>query len=362
MIDIMTRVFHPIGQGAFYSERHDGLNVVYDCGEWKDSNRSELLVKNSFQEGDCIHLLFISHFDFDHISKVDTLRTAFNVKTCILPLLQQDQLAILKAYYSSQKNESARRLVEDPVSYFGENTKVIFVEFGEGSNGENEGSVDLDSLGSGSRIQSGKSIKVSDWLYVPYNLNHYQARAKLESAFQKAKLDFELFMTDMSYALLNRVEIKKLYNKLPGGINLNSMVVYSGPCRTGSFIVDHYQNHRNCSPYCHHFSRNWEDQTRAGCIYTGDTSLKIVDLAHIFRSHISNVGTIQLPHHGDKESFESSLLSNEKFIFPVSYGSNNTYGHPANQVIVEILQNGSLPIHVNEMSETIYVQIVKKWA
>ena len=28
----MLRMFHSIGQGAFYSERHDGYNIVYDCG------------------------------------------------------------------------------------------------------------------------------------------------------------------------------------------------------------------------------------------------------------------------------------------------------------------------------------------
>ena len=33
---MIQRFFHPVGQGAFYSERHEyqgsDLNIVYDCG------------------------------------------------------------------------------------------------------------------------------------------------------------------------------------------------------------------------------------------------------------------------------------------------------------------------------------------
>ena len=360
MSDSMTRVFHPIGQGAYYSERHESLNVVYDCGEWKDSNKSELLIKKSFHEGAFIDILFISHFDFDHISKIDILHHTFKIKHCILPLLHQDQIEILKAYFTSQKKESLRRFVEDPASYFGDDTKIIFVDFGENGNSETDGIVELQSLSSGSRIQSGKGIQVSDWIYVPFNVNHLQRRAELEVSFYQSKLNFDQFKTDVSYGIQNRVEIKKLYEKLPGGINFNSMVVYSGPSGTGSFLIDHYQNNANCSHGCYHFHKKLEGHTRTGCIYTGDTNLNRINLQRIFRRYWQNVGTIQIPHHGDINSFNFTLLSKDRFVFPVSYGTTNTYGHPADQVIVDIIENGSLPIHVNERSESIYVQVIKK--
>ena len=40
---LIERIFHTIGQGAFYSEKHDNFNIVYDCGtEWKNSDMSTL--------------------------------------------------------------------------------------------------------------------------------------------------------------------------------------------------------------------------------------------------------------------------------------------------------------------------------
>jgi hypothetical protein len=59
---MIVRTFHPIGQGAFYSERNEKFNMVYDCGEWKDSNYANKVVKQSFGTTDTIDLLFISHF------------------------------------------------------------------------------------------------------------------------------------------------------------------------------------------------------------------------------------------------------------------------------------------------------------
>ncbi|MDH8702670.1 hypothetical protein M2138_002038 [Dysgonomonadaceae bacterium PH5-43] len=53
----LIRTFHPIGQGAFYTERHNSKNnnftVVYDCGS-KTLNQFELerKVKSTFLKND----------------------------------------------------------------------------------------------------------------------------------------------------------------------------------------------------------------------------------------------------------------------------------------------------------------------
>ena len=48
----MQRVFHPIGQGAFYSERHEGFNMVYDCGNWKNTKLSDRIVTQAFDKSE----------------------------------------------------------------------------------------------------------------------------------------------------------------------------------------------------------------------------------------------------------------------------------------------------------------------
>lgn len=42
-----TRIIHPIGQGAFYSEQleynDEYFNVVFDCGSWRSNNPTKIL-------------------------------------------------------------------------------------------------------------------------------------------------------------------------------------------------------------------------------------------------------------------------------------------------------------------------------
>lgn len=43
----------------------------------KNTKLADKVVKNSFRNNDEIDVLFISHFDFDHVNKIDTLRKNF---------------------------------------------------------------------------------------------------------------------------------------------------------------------------------------------------------------------------------------------------------------------------------------------
>lgn len=73
------RTFHPVGQGAFYSEEHEGFTIVYDCGSHPLSNKTKKLVKRAFGQDSkekTIDILFISHFDYDHVSAISTLKSS----------------------------------------------------------------------------------------------------------------------------------------------------------------------------------------------------------------------------------------------------------------------------------------------
>lgn len=69
----MTKIFHPMGQGAFYTERFEKINIVYDCGT-KNETIGRKVVKQSFKSTDEIDILFISHFHADYISNIKTLK------------------------------------------------------------------------------------------------------------------------------------------------------------------------------------------------------------------------------------------------------------------------------------------------
>ena len=86
------RIFHPIGQGAFYTEKHNNLNIVFDCGYWRKSKKASKLVSQYFKKTDIIKILFISHFDFDHVSLIPTLKKSVaNIDVVVMPLLHENE-------------------------------------------------------------------------------------------------------------------------------------------------------------------------------------------------------------------------------------------------------------------------------
>lgn len=77
----VTRIIHPIGQGAFYTERicsKDQIyNVVYDCGSGINKNAPKRLIQeiaSVFTSNDVVDILFVSHFDNDHINGIRELK------------------------------------------------------------------------------------------------------------------------------------------------------------------------------------------------------------------------------------------------------------------------------------------------
>ena len=108
----VTRVIHPIGQGAFYSERIEcddrTYNIVYDCGSGNFNKAPKLLereIASCYKKNDVIDVLFISHFDNDHINGINELRRHISeIKNVIVPLIEQDDFW----FYSIENNEFER--------------------------------------------------------------------------------------------------------------------------------------------------------------------------------------------------------------------------------------------------------------
>lgn len=75
----MLRTFHPIGQGGFYSERFifrdrkNNINIIYDCGSATNDRIVKQEIITTFEKGEVIHALFISHFHADHINGIEFL-------------------------------------------------------------------------------------------------------------------------------------------------------------------------------------------------------------------------------------------------------------------------------------------------
>ncbi len=369
---MIQRIFHPVGQGAFYSERHSShnINIVYDCGTTNPRSRAKQgVVNQSFRKDEVIDILFISHFDKDHISLIDTLKnTVSRIKRVVIPLLHNEEKIFLSNIYKSLGQTRLANLVSNPSEFFGEGTKVIAVQPSSENEVREREPFDISEIqGATQSVSSGTPLIISslnDWVYIPFNHKYQTRNGEFLSKLQNNKIVINKLRTDPEYILKAEVKktIKSIYQSISGGINENSMFVYSGP----QFIKDsdmHYWRERYwCDKiFCFHFDYypHHCGPHRVACLYTGDGDLNKVDVSTIYKKYWDLIGTIQIPHHGSLPSFNANVLDDGHFLCPISVGKNNHYGHPSQSVISDILFKGSRPILVTEDMNSTFVEIIE---
>jgi beta-lactamase superfamily II metal-dependent hydrolase len=367
---MIKRIFHPIGQGAFYSERHNNFTVVYDCGN-SSRRLTSPVVAQAFNKDDVIDILFISHFDWDHISKIKALRNHTNIKKGVMPLLHKEEKILLTNIYEAMGESDISSFISNPSKFFGDAQITIVMPANEKYQNTNisedidhyminkTDSDKIDFVDSATQIP----IDFEDWVYIPYNYEYEKRNKALVNELKKAGFDMSKLTEDPTYALdaiNNRKEknkIKEIYENLDGNINQNSMMLYSGPKD-----YKHVYFLEKCNKSCKYFHPCYScynlKNKRVACIYTGDSDLNINKIKSIYLSLWKNVGTIQIPHHGSLTSFDSSVLQDKNYCCPISFGKNNTYGHPSAKVQSEILANNCYQVNVTDDLDSAFIQII----
>ena len=368
---MIQRIFHPVGQGAFYSERHENHNIVYDCGSMNVS-KGKKIVSQSFSKEDVIDILFISHFDYDHVSLIEHLKKSVKkIRLVVMPLLYDDEKKLLCNIFKALEKDALVTLVENPKEFFGAETYIIRVKSSseeginsKGKTDEKAPSISLNNINKDSEISSGTLISIeehSDWIFIPFNYE-YKDRSKefldnlKDDEIKKLKSSEHIFDSEF------RNKIKTIYKKINGNINENSMFLYSGPPTKEDLTFQdlYWKNHIFNNFPCYLFSYSFSIEKKVGCLYTGDGKLNFVDKEKIYEKYWDLIGTIQIPHHGSLASFDNKILKNNKFICPISVGKDNPYGHPSIKVISEILSHKSYPIYVTEDIDSIFIEIIEK--
>ena len=382
----MTRTFHPVGQGVFYSEQFrsengDGFRIVYDCGTKTSRQKVDpaTVIQDAFKDIETVEnkkpidILFISHFDTDHVSMINELLNQHAILCVVLPLLPVEEKSVLRSYYSEVGNDIGMALLADPIRLFGKETAIVYVEStGNGPielppnhaevsrNSPRESNVIIlkpngervdAELGDSVNIPSGAQIFVPrhSWCYIPHNYEYPQRhQALLNELAKRANID-QTRLGETSYIAEKSTELNKVYRSLRtagcGDINENSMLVYSGPSR-GSQGMTHVWRELIWSGY--EFNCGFED--RPACIYSGDSDFNKVKIHEVYKEVWENVGIVQIPHHGSKRSFSAGFLGkgNSSYFCPISAGQHNQHRHPAPTVLKEILIRHSLPLIVDE--------------
>lgn len=371
----LERIFHPVGQGAFYSEIHHyrhhlKASVVYDCGSITCRDTIQELIDKS-PSGNKIDLLFISHFHADHYNGIDFLDPAY----IVLPMLSEWEKVLF--WVGNELNICAFDVnYEESIRRQFPRARFISVQQINGE--ENEPQVlELDPDGEAAiprpgettrQVESGTRLHLwrdTAWDYIPVNpkldealIENFKQRLAAEGIEYAA-----LRALNHDYFATHREKIKKVYKEI-GSPNEHSMAVYSGPstpCKTFSQISLLYMrrthfcvNHVESLLEPHHWAF-------CGCLYLGDMNLKERDgtqsqlLKKIYGLLPSAVydclSTIQVPHHGSLENFNSALLSwydkiTESWkpwygpmLYVISAEDPNRYGHPSKEVLERLVNH-----------------------
>ena len=415
----VIRQFHPIGQGAFYTEHmnyhNQRFNVIYDCGSTTSVKLVNDQIEKTFDQGETIHALFISHLDKDHINGIESLIKYCNVERIFFPLISNlNKLLLLKEF-----NEEG---FEDNFTYkFINNPKraIADIENGEtrkpqliaikavspdiDNNNNNVFNLDDNSQTSSEgepfdlSIPSGSIIKKTslpkfhgEWVYVPFNFDQNKRKEELKTILSKSGITVineEFIQNGKTLSPTDAIKLTKdAYNLIPGKLNGNSMTVFSGLSNTNSSVNGIIYFHKLDK----RFSKRWldyllndfvdsydiiynihrrllvsfmfENMNRgSGCLYTGDydasSDANFDALKNHYKNYWSTITCFQVPHHGSKKNFNTGFVEQNKVYF-VSAGMHNRYGHPSAELIKYIHKKRGYPFIITEDDSSYLMQLL----
>lgn len=411
----IERSFHPVGQGAFYTERFDldgkTCNVVYDCGALPKYQLDDI-INQHFVKDKKIEYLFLSHLHEDHINGVESLLERCSVKYIFLPLLSpetkrmyllENKLIGGKSSKNGKNSEDnfVNQFIEAPEKAVAESSNkdygpspiIVYVKrHDDKGNGGNEGVPETFPppkgenptgpfyISSGTRVQlmprevNGTDLIKAFWCFVPFNFDADARALELKKELTRRGIDIDIDENSLSAKWQDkkfRQKLRKAYDAImQETLNEDSMTLYSGPsekingrvrvccepccckCCEFGFMRCCYPNRPNCS--CH----------RLGAIYTGDYGqTRGRDGNHreswdalwdCYSQWKDNIGVLQIPHHGSKKNFNNKMchIGHHQV---VSVGSKNRYRHPSVEVIANLAKYGN-PLFVTEDKTTKYTQ------
>lgn len=118
-------VQHPVGHGGFHTghlrtDDGDSFHWAFDCGSRRSARFDEYLEAWSRRVPCALDWLFISHFDTDHVSGLNTLLSRVVVKNVMVPYLNERELAYVLLHEIARDNldRSIVEITADPSAFF----------------------------------------------------------------------------------------------------------------------------------------------------------------------------------------------------------------------------------------------------
>lgn len=376
-----VRTIIPIGQGAFYCEkfciRNKSLNVVYDCGTLSSKINLYTEIDNLFAVGEQIDLLFVSHFDSDHVNGIKYLCEKHKVKKIVLPEIT-DNLWYLYALSEYRDDYS----ISDFADFIDKNRNML-IEVSPYNNEQNiEGKeFFINNFGQTKKIKSGDSIKcnylLKYWIYIPINFSIAKEKLKdLKKAILSRTKDKGIsVINDLNSAgKVAKVtkEINQAFKDAKINLNESSLVVYSGPninlFKRNPSIDYPFRYHYIIRGYNMCFYPCFEHYGgRLACLFTGDALMnkdRCGSTVKVIKDLKENIGLLQIPHHGSTNNFSADVFEVEFGINLcdicsfISYGVKNQFRHPSSKVILDLFKHHNTFLGVTEEKASQFYEVI----
>lgn len=347
--------FHPVGQGTFASGRikygSKSFNWVYDCGSTNSSRKFLNSAISDYSESN-IDMLFISHFDYDHISGLSQLMQNRNVRCVILPYLHYWQRILIATSALIDHADPLFGFYQNPVGFIkaalGDSVEIIFVgNRSDQSFVVSEDPKTFEPLVLNSNKQEGFSIRIENseklvdkrilardgkilisiaktdvFEFMPYNVENdfdYIDQGLLEfiaEFFRAGYLDFRE-VRDLVDDILNSKKssgIRKTRSR-----NIQSMFLWAGP-------------YFECEDI---FFSCFQNQKKA-ILYTGDgyltTTQQLCDLMQYLDFRAQKIVCLQVMHHGSRQNCSRQVRELINPSWAVFCARRAEYGHPHAEV------------------------------
>jgi hypothetical protein len=396
----VSRTQWAVGNGFFHSgqvaTRADATNYVYDCGALdRTLNQASLRreVGASVARTSHIHLLFLSHFDFDHVSGLPALTAGATVGRFFIPMVPVlERLMTLAGNLSGGLGEAPPDIVNfyedliiDPASALTgltanqaePATVLVVLPTPAASIPLNDGATEVPeglmrSEVGGAQLNAALTLNVEParvtasaqgavvWEWVTFVVQQAldAAPAFVEALVLRGliadatELDQPARVADLvrnhKEALTAAYDEAVLTVGSSFNKNLTSMMLYSGPPPRSRLRV--YR--ARAAPAERAEIGAWGP--RAAWLGLGDADLRskarLNEVNTAFHSRKPIVGTFAPSHHGARDDWEPELLQgfdpDPKRLPTHVFGASGAYGHPHDQVLLGINEAGATTVIV----------------
>ena len=379
--------FFPVGQGLFsygsisVGSNEDVFNWVYDCGTLSKKVLIDNGIKslNKISKKQHIDVVFLSHFDNDHVNGIVRLLRCYSTSALVLPYITKCMRVALVANNEMSVSDEAYQLANNPIKFLREkgiknvesiifvpppsksvSSKEFFIKkeaddaaslsfYGEKLFGEESPIVYLQDV-------SKPILRSNVWKF--YTLNAHAQKVEAEKLSNKIKL---VYGSSDDFDDDDMLKLKVLYDNLAKKLRVSrndiSTYVFGMPS-----VGPRKKTTLNgfSKSFCVHDvvgltesqSMKFSNDSGGGIFYGGDGCLKksqeIKDFmnSELYKNLSRNCLCFQVMHHGSKLNYSNVVAGLIGSKYSIFSSKPSRYGHPHKSVRDSLHKNG--PTQVDE--------------